>query len=311
MASQTLAEAKKLINDEIIVGIVEDIISINPFYDVLPFVGYAGQGLVVNRENALGDAGFYAVDAEITHKNPATFENVTFTATKIIGDAELDGLLQAQSASAGVDQSAIEISSKAKSIARLFQQGMAKGTGLSPQMNSLHSLCDSEQYTTASGAGREISFALLDELLDLVQSKDGQVDWIMMHPRTIRSYKALLRSLGGTSAEWVVDLPGGRKTVGYEGVPIFKNNYLPVTETVNGAELTGGNLTSVYAGVFDDGSERVGVAGIHPKGVPAGIDVEFIGAQENKDSRTWRIKQYANFANFNRRGLARLTSINN
>lgn len=310
MASQTLTEAAKLIQDELVSGVAEDIISINPIYNLLPFTGYTGQAILVNREEALGDAGFYAVDATITAKAAATFERVPFSATKIIGDVEIDGLVQATSASAGVDQAAVEISSKAKKIGRLFQEGMATGDGSSPNMNSLHSLCDSEQYTAAS-AGQALSFELLDSLLDLVKAKDGMVDWIMMAPRTMRSYKALLRGLGGTPADWVVTLPDGRTTISYEGIPIFKNEYLSIEETANGAALTGGALTSVWAGCFDDGTCRVGISGIYPEGIPAGIVVEPVGASENKDMTIYRVKQYANFVNFNRRGLARLTSINN
>ena len=310
MATQTLAEAKKLINNQIVVGVAEDIISINPMFDILPFTGYEGQGIVVNRENALGDAGVYAVGATITHKAAATFTQLTFSATKLIGDAELDGLVVAESSSAGVDQVAIEISSKAKTIGRLFQTGMATGDGASPNMNSLHSMCDSGQYTTAS-AGQALSFALLDELFDLVKSKDGQVDWCQMPARTIRSYKVLLRALGGATISEVVALPGGRTVIGYEGTPIFKNEYLSIVETANGAALAGGALASVWAGVFDDGTNKVGLAGIHPINVPAGIQVEPVGAQEAVDGKIWRVKQYANTASFNRRGLARLTSINN
>lgn len=310
MATQTLPEAAKLINDEIVAGVAQDIIDVNPLYSVLPFVGYAGQAMVVNRENALGDAGVFAVGATITTKTAATFEQATFSATKIIGDAEMDGLVQAQSVGAGVDQLAVEISSKAKSVGRIFQQGIATGTGTSPQMNSLHSMADSGQYTTAS-AGQALSFALMDEMLDLVLSKDGEVDWIMMPSRTMRSYKVLLRALGGTPGDWVVSLPDGRTTIGYEGIPIFKNTFLSVVETANGAALTGGALTSVWAGNFDDGSEKVGVAGIHPIAVPAGLQVEMIGKQEAVDSEIVRVKQYANFANFNRRAISRLPSISN
>lgn len=310
MATQTLAEAKKHITDEIAQGVAEDIISINPFFDVLNFTGYDGQAILVNRENALGDSQVLAVDGTITAKAAATYVQSSYTATKLIGDAEMDGLVAAQSASAGVDQLANEVRSKAKSIGRLFQTGIATGTGTSPQMNSLHSLVDASQYTTAS-LGQALSFALLDELMDLVKSKDGQVDFILMPARTIRSFKVLLRALGGTTADWVVTLPSGRTTLGYEGVPIFKNEYLSVAETANGGALTGGALTSVWAGCFDDGTQKVGVAGIHPSSVPAGLMVESVGAQEAKDTSIVRIKQYANFVNFNRRGLARLPSINN
>lgn len=310
MATQTLAEAKKLINDEIVAGIVEDIIDINPLFAMLPYTGYSGQAILVNRENALGDAGVYAVDATITNKAAATFVQVPFTSTKLIGDVEMDGLVQAQSIGAGVDQLAIEIGSKAKSIGRLFQTGMATGTGTSPQMNSFHSMVDSGQLTTAS-AGQAISFALLDELLDLVKSKDGSVDWLMMPARTMRSFKVLLRALGGTTSDWVVTLPDGRTSIGYESVPIFRNEFLSVAETANGAALVGGALTSVWSGNFDDGSQKIGISAIHPIAVPAGIQVEMIGKQEAKDTEIVRVKQYANLANFSRKGLARLTSINN
>lgn len=310
MATQTLAEAAKLIHNQIVKGVAQDVISINPIYDLLPFTPYAGQALLVNRENALGDADFFAVDATITTKTAATFTQVPFSATKIIGDAELDGLVQAQSVSAGVDQMAVEVSSKAKSIGRKFQTGMATGTGASPQMYSLHSLCDAGQYTTAS-AGQALSFALLDELLDLVKAKDGQVDWIMMPARTLRAYKALVRAAGGATSEFMRDTDTGRVVDAYNGIPIFKNEYLSVTETANGALLTTGALASVWAGVFDDGSQKVGVSGIYPASMEMGINVEAIGKQEAKDTDIVRLKWYTNFVNFNRRGLARLTSINN
>jgi len=308
MTAQTLAEAKKLINNEIVAGVAQDIIDVNPLYASLPFIGYEGQAILVNRENALGDSGVLAVDATITTKAAATFIQDTFSATKLIGDVEMDGLVQAQSSAAGVDQTAIEISSKAKSIGRLFQTGMATGTGSTPEMNSLHSMADSGQFT-ATAATQTLSFKLMDEAMDLVLSKDGEVDWCMMPARTMRSYKVLLRALGGTPGDWVVTLPDGRTTIAYESVPIFKNTFLPVVETANGAAITGGALTSVWFGNFDDGSQKIGVAGIHPMSVPAGLMVEAVGKQEAKDNEIIRVKQYANFANFNRKGIARLTSI--
>ena len=319
MATQTLAVAANYINDEIVKGVAEDIITVNPLYSVLPFSSYTGQAEIVNREPGNIDAlvATAAVDQDLTVGAGATYKAATaapvqqtYSATKLIGDVEMDKLVQAQSQSAGVDQLSFEISSKAKSIARNFQIGMATGSGTAPAMNSLHSLVDAAQYTTAS-AGQAVSFALLDELMDLVVAKDGEVDFIMMAPRTFRSYKALLRSLGGTTADWAVTLPDGRTTIGYENVPVFKNGHLSVTETANGAALTAGALTSVWAGCFDDGSKKLGISGIYPEGTSAGIQVEQVGPQEGRDAEIWRVKQYTNFVNFNRRGLARLPSINN
>lgn len=312
MATQTLAEAQKLIRNEIVAGVAEDIFTTNPIWAVMPWTGYEGQALLVNRENALGDAQHLAVGGTITAKSAATFTQVPFTAVTTIGDAELNGLVAAQSRSAGVDQLAVEISSKAKSVGRLLQTGIATGTGVSPQLHSLHTLTDATQYTTAS-AGQALSFALLDELLDLVKAKDGEVDWLLMPARTLRAYRALVRALGGTNETIIFDMGNGRtRDVDvYNGIPIFKNDYLSVTETANGAALTGGALTSVYAGVWDDGSQKVGVSMIYPDGTPVGIQVEQIGAAESKDEQIVRVKSYSNFASFNRRGIARLPSINN
>lgn len=313
MASQTLVQAKLFINNEIVQGVAEDIISVNPIYNVLPFTPYDGQAILVNREVTLGTSEVLAVDTTISAKAAATFTQASYTATRLIGDVELDNLVQLQSIGGGVDQLALEVSSKAKSIARLFQTGMATGTGTSPQMNSLHSLCDSSQYTTATGGttSQALSFALLDELLDLVKAKDGDVDWIMMPERTLRSYRVLLRALGGVTADEVITFPDGRKVMGYCGIPIFKNQFLSVTETVDGAALTGGALTSVWAGCFDDSSQKVGISAIYPSATMAGIEVKPVGQMETKDSSLVRVVQYSNFVNFNRRGLARLTSINN
>lgn len=316
MASQTLAEAAKLINSQIVQGVVEDILSINPIFDILPFTGYTGQSISYNRENALGDSQALAIGGTITAKAAATFTKTPYSATTLIGDAEMNGLVQAQSAGAGVDQLALEVSSKAKSISRLFQQGMATGTGSDPQMNSLHTLADASMYTTAS-AGQALSFALLDELLDLCKSKGGQVDFIMAPARTIRSYLTLLRALGGvTIGEVQTFAQTGRRTtpnlyVTYRGIPFYQNDFLSVVETANGAALTGGALTSVWAGVLDDGSGRQGLTGIYPAASMAGIQVERVGAMESKDETITRVKWYTNLALMNRRALARLPSINN
>lgn len=319
MATQTLTEAARLINNEIVRGVAEDFITLNPIFSYIPYMGYDGQAVLVNRELTLGAVDVNSVGGTITGtmKGASTFTKTSFSATRIIGDAEMDNLVQAQSESAGVDQLALEISLKAKSVGRKFQQGIATGTGTSPQINGLASLYDSTNQKTsacaATSAGQALSFVLLDELCDLVLAKDGEVDFLMMPSRTLRSLKVLYRALGGTMPTQVLKMPDGtsRTVYMYEDIPVFKNDYLSVVETYNGGALTGGSLTSVWAGVWDDGSQKVGLAAIHPASRPAGIVVSHVGAQENKDVDIWRIKQYVNLALFNRKGLARLHSINN
>jgi hypothetical protein len=313
MALQTLAEAAKLIQNDLVRGVAEDIIDVNPWHAVVPLDPFTGQSVTVNRENALGDVQMLQYDGTITAKAAATYAQVSFLPTIIIGDAELAGLQVATSASAGVDQTALEISSKSKSIGRRLMQGIVVDDGVDPNLNSLHSLVDASQYTGTS-VGQALTFELLDELMDLLKAKDGVVDWMQAAPRTLRRYKVLLRALGGTPADWVLQVPFSngqmRSVIAYEGVPIFKNEFITITETADGAATTGGLLSSVYGGVWDDGSRKVGVALIHPAGTPAGIAVQLVGTKEDEDADVWRVKQYVNFAQYNRRGTGRLPSIN-
>ena len=312
MATQTLAEAQKLIQNDLISGIIEDIITTNPIWQVMPFTGYTGQAIIVNRENVLGDSQHLAVGGTITAKAASTITQSTFTATTTIGDAELNGLVKAQSMSAGVDQMAVEISSKAKSVGRKLQTGMAIGDGTGANLNSLHTLTDATQYTGAS-AGQALSFELLDELLDLVKAKAGEVAYLMLPGRTLRSYRTLVRALGGVNETLPFQMGNGRtRNIDvYNNIPMFQNDYLSVAETANGAAVTGGALTSIYAGCFDDGSSKIGMTMIHPEGVPMGFAVTMGGESETKDESIARVKSYSNFVNFNRRGLARLPSISN
>ena len=276
----------------------------------MPWTGYAGQAILVNRENALGDAQHLAVGGTITAKAASTAIQVPYTAVTTIGDAEMNGLVQAQSLSGGVDQLMAEVSSKAKSVGRLLQTGMASGTGSSPQLHSYHTLTDASQFTTAS-AGQALSFELLDELLDLVKAKDGEVDYLLANGVQLRKYRALVRALGGVNETMAFDMGNGRtRNIDvYNGIPMFQNDYITSTETANGAALTTGALTSMYAGCFDDGSMKIGQSMIHPDGIPVGIQVDQVGLAEAKDESITRVKSYSNFVNFNRRGLARLTSL--
>lgn len=319
MTSPTLTQAAELIQDDLVGGVVENIITVDALFSFLPFQAFTGQAIVVNREETLGDAGLYAVGDTITHTSPFTTTQVSFTPKKIIGEAQVDNLVQRTSKNAGVSQMAMQVASKAKRVGQIYQQGIATGDGTGNNLSGLHSLVDSSQYTPAS-AGQDLSFSLLRQLLNLVTIRNGDVDFITMHSATLDKYHTLNEALGGTTPMHVLNLPDGttRSVSLFQGVPIFRNDYLPLTETAGGAATTGGNKTSVYAGCWDDGTRTVGVAGIYPLGVSAdgnavqdlGIEVEPIGTAADKDEKNVRVKWYTNFVCYSKLGLARLTSIN-
>lgn len=306
MVSITLVESAKLCQDELISGVIDTIIDVNQFYQLVPFDGIEGNSLAYNRENVLGDVQTATVGDTITAKAAATVTQANSTLTTIIGDAEINGLIEATRSGLN-DQTAVQIASKAKSAGRQYQNMMLNGTGSGTQFPGMLVLCDAGRTIASTGAnGDALSFAALDQLIDTVTDKDGQVDYIVMNSRTVRSYKALLRGLGGNSVDDMYELPSGTKVNAYSGVPIFRNDWMPINQT-RGATTT---ATTVIAGTFDDGSRKHGIAGLTAANA-SGVMVDYVGVHQSRDEKIYRVKWYVGFALFNLNGLAMLTGITN
>ena len=306
MASVTLAESAKLAENDLAAGLIENIITVNKMFEVLPFDGIDGNALAYNRENVLGDVSTYAVGDTITSKAAATFTQVTSTLTSILGDAEVNGLIQATRSGDGNNQTAVQIGSKAKSAGRKYQDMMVNGTGASNQFDGLLGLVGTGQEVSAGTNGAALSFTDMDEMLDLVTDKDGTVDWITMNARPMRSYLALLRALGGATINEVVTLPSGATVPAYRGVPIFRNDWLPINQTQGSSSVA----TTVLAGTLDDGSRQHGIAGLTAANA-AGLQVVDVGESEDKDEHIWRVKWYSGLAVFSLKGLSSLVGVTN
>lgn len=310
MASVTLVESAKLALNDLVAGVIENIITVNRMFEVLPFDGIDGNALAYNRENALGDVILAGVGTTFSGasagKGAATFTQVTSSLTTIMGDAEVNGLIQATRSSDGNDQTAVQIASKAKSAGRKYQDQFINGDGSGNEFSGLLELVAVSQMVDTGASGSNLSFVLMDELMDLVTDKDGQVDYITMPARTLRSYKVLLRALGGASINEVVQLPSGAEVPAYSGTPIFRNDYIPIDQTKGGTE----DCTTVFAGTFDDGSRTHGLAGLTATKA-SGIQVVDVGEAEDADEHIWRVKWYCGLALFSEKGLAAMDGIKN
>lgn len=305
MASVTLAESAKLTQNMLLAGVIQSIVTTNPIFEVMPFMEIDGNALAFNRENAMGDSQFMGVGDAITAKNPMTFTQVTASLTTLLGDAEVNGLIEATRSNVQ-DQRAVQIASKAKSVSRQYQSAMVNGDGTANTFPGLLSLVASNQKVNTGTNGTTLSFDILDQLMDLIKDKDGQVDYFMMPARTRRAYFQLLRSLGGADISETMTLASGRTVPTYRGVPIFVNDYIPINQTVG----TSTNCSTIFAGTFDDGSGEYGISGLTAKG-SAGIRVQNVGPKEAADEDITRVKFYCGFANFSQLGLAAAPGITN
>lgn len=317
MPTVTLSESAKLAQDELVAGVIENIITVNRFYHVLPFDGIDGNALAYNRENALGPVATVGVgntDGVIgagavsgnnqaeraAAKDAATFTQVTSTLTTIMGDAEVNGLIQATRSGDGNNQTAVQIASKSKSAGRKYQDLLINGDGSNYTFVGLIGLCAGGQTIDVGTDGAELSFEIMDETMDAVVDKDGDVDYLTMNQREIRGMNKLLRDLGGTSAMDAIQLPSGTTVPAYRGTPVFRNDYIPTNQTKN---ASGAVCSTIFAGTLDDGSRQHGIAGLTAS-TQAGVHIVDVGESETKDERIWRVKWYAGLALFSEKGLA-------
>ena len=123
-----------------------------------------------------------------------------------------------------------------------------------------------------------------------------------------RKYKALVRTQGLVNEEveigFIDPLSGQRgtgKVIGYENIPIFKNDNIG-TESTNGSP----NKQRIFAGVLGEGE---GLVGLQPAVGDPGIRVSVPFIHPTKDATVRRVKFYTGLALYNKWGLAELSNL--
>jgi hypothetical protein len=295
--------ADMLSNNDLVAGVIDEIIFRDDLFAVLPFVGTNGKAYVYNRENTLGGVDFLSPN-DTTNESAATFTEVTTVLRILAGDVDIDKFLQTVESDTN-DQMAIQIAKKAKAIAMAFRQQMATGDS---SVNAkgfdglpvLATQAGGTQTISAGANGNPLTLTMLDELVDSVPNGP---DVIVMRRGTIRAFRALLRATYGTDAVMQQLENFGRPMLTHNGIPVIMNEYLSGAETAG----TNANTCSVYALRLNEQDGLHGLFG----GPDAGFVVENIGTVQNKDATRIRVKWYCGLALKSTRSIGRLTGVTN
>ncbi|GBD14547.1 hypothetical protein HRbin25_00425 [bacterium HR25] len=290
----TLAEAAKLSNDMLLVGVIETIIKESPVLQVLPFIEIVGNGLTYNQEATAPAAAFFDVGDSWTESTP-TFQQQTVQLKILGGDADIDNFLLATRSNLQ-DLEAAVVQLKAKAVRQLFEDTFINGdSAANPKaFDGINKLCDASQTISMGANGGSLTLDKLDELIDAV--KGGKPDLLLMSRRSRRILNRLARTTGSF-------LEADRNEFGqmvqfYDGIPIGISDYISDNQTVG----TSNDCSTIYALQFGEGA----LAGLT---APGGLQVERVGSLESKDATRIRIKWYAAIALFNKVKLARLTGV--
>lgn len=126
MASLTLQEAAKLSNNEVVEGIVEDIITHDNWFQYVPFVLIGGLSHTFQREAELANVDFAGIGQDLTgqeYRKGATFENVNVGLSAIMAEILLPAQIDDQLSDIN-DQLQVQVSAKAKAFSRYFMNAI-------------------------------------------------------------------------------------------------------------------------------------------------------------------------------------------
>ena len=290
----TLSEAAKLSNDMLMQGVVETIVKDSPVLQRLPFIEIVGNGLTYNQENALPDIDFYDVGDEWDESTP-TFTQLTANLKIMGGDADVDNFLKStRSNIQDLEASVVEL--KAKALKSKFEETFIYGNAAvnAKQFDGLKKLINTasagNQVIAMGAAGATLTLGKLDELIDAV--KGGKPDMLLMSRRSRRKLNALVREDGGMT-ETDRDQFGNFVQL-WDGIPVGVNDWILDTHVVADSvetDTTGGECSTIYAVQYGEGA----LCGLTS---PGHLQVEPVGALENKDASRTRVKWYVSLALF-------------
>jgi len=293
-------EAAKLSSDDLQRGVIEEIITHDDVFQIIPFMKTDGKAYVYNREATESQGTFLDPNDAVTEE-AVTFSNVVATLKILAGDVDVDKFLS-ETMSDTNEQLAIQIALKAKGLGRKWSNTFINGDeGGSPkEFDGLLNLVTGGQTLTGPGAnGDALTLSMLDQLEDEVPNGP---DAFIMNSIAIRQFRNLLRTVGGGTDANMLQLKNfDRPMLTHNGIPILKNDFVNADETKGSIDTT----MSIYAVRFN---EQDGVHGIYG-GASAGIRVENIGTVQNKDAWRVRLKWYSGLVLKSTRSLARFSGL--
>lgn len=293
-------EAAKLAMEDRQRGVIEEIIDNEELFALVPFVQAKDKTYSYVRENTIAGGDWYSAYEDI-EESASTFTPVSTQLKVLAGQVDMDNFTTEVQSELN-DQIAIQLSAKAKGIARQFKSVLVNGdTSVNAkQFDGLKKLVVAGQTMQAGVNGSAISYSALDELKEMV--KLG-ADMFMMRPGTWRAIRELNRLQGGNTADMMMIENFGKPVRAYDGVPVIINEFLPANETQGSNTAT----TSVYALRLNEADGFHGLFG----GASAGIRLEKVGLLQGRDATRWRMKWYCGAALKATHGVARLKGVTN
>jgi hypothetical protein len=246
----SLSDAAVLTNNMLVEGIVADIVTVDEWFKYLPFVVFEGLAYTFTREKRLAKADFAQPGSNLNqakYQGGASFEPVNVNLSAIIADIIIDGQIEDQFSETN-DQLQVQISAKAKQIARIYMNAVVNAKrlsgaltqanngpiGIADRFNGMKNILDAESGNvddvnhpfynggqptqtealveddpSSARVGKAGRVYTLEDLDAMIDRVTGaKPDFIMMNSRELRTLRTLLRNTGGGTDATQIQMQG-------------------------------------------------------------------------------------------------------
>ena len=246
----SLTDAAVLSQNMLVEGIIADIVTVDEWFKYLPFVVFEGLAYTFTREALLASADFATPGTSLNqaqYQNGATFQPVNVNLSAIIADIIIDGQIEDQFSEHN-DQLQVQISAKAKQIARIYMNAVVNATrlsgaltqsnngpiGISDRFNGMKSILDAESGNvddvnhpfynngnptqteslveddpSSPRSGLPGRVFTLEDMDALIDRVTGaKPDFLMMSARELRTLRTLMRNTGGGTDAYMLQQHG-------------------------------------------------------------------------------------------------------
>ena len=296
----SLTQAQKVVDSELLAGVVEEIIKEGYLVNKFPVTQIDTQDLTYNRESTLPTAQFYDINEELTSQAVVTYTQETVSLKRCIGQYDLDRFIIRTYRDPN-DMEAMAVSQARKGVGNFLEEKFIYGdnTTYPKEFDGLQNLMPAAQrFNAGSGVNcTSLSLAMLDEMMDAVRVGNGP-SALLMNFELKRRFDALYR--GGSANYPIFQAPISLDQMGepimyYRGVPIMRTDFITQTESISGGDFsasTGDDGTTLFAVNF--GLLPAGGLGL-VTGNPM-LEFERIEPLENKDAVRFRLIWYLTMA---------------
>ncbi len=292
----TLAEYQRRSNDQVLVGIYDEIITVDEMIPLLNFRPIEGNSTKYNRESSHPTASVFTVGSTLSDSEPVTTQK-TATLKQVYVQTPLD-LFAAQTLGNIQSQRAVTFVQMAKAMGAELARLMIKGdsTVTTEEFDGLDKLCRTETRMMAmddgnvDGPGTVETEATLDRLDAMIdQVKPGRPDALIMN----RTMKRKIRNLARSAGSGVMDTDSqliGRPIERYGLIPIVENDYITNAETyADSGTWTASTATTIFGVKFGEENKGLDIGHSGPVLSPM---IQPIGIKDDKNEELFRIVVY-------------------